>query len=324
MIVIKKFNSFWPVYKNFEEEILELSKYINFSDDQLNVYSMHISDLIVRIAIEIEALSKELYKDNGGTKVFDDKGKEREPFFDTECIQFLDDNWRICNREIMVSCANFYFSNQENRVFKPLHKAKKRGSSGAVWNKSYQAVKHDRRTDIKKENIKALIHALGALYILNIYYRNESLDYGTFQEPNKFFDSRLGSLIFSATFADATKASINGNTSKVSIPDSEKNKLDTALCIIKYTDMSWKKMNSEFNNLNSKIIQSIIEQPEFLSKVNEIYCKKSEIPKDDIMSILTNLGSKYIDQNPKMTYILGKAMITGEKEVIVNKNQDIY
>ena len=56
-----EFNNYWPVYKNLEEETLELTKYIQFTDDQLSVYSMHIADLLVRCAMEIEALSKELF-----------------------------------------------------------------------------------------------------------------------------------------------------------------------------------------------------------------------------------------------------------------------
>ncbi len=28
-----EFNNYWPVYKNLEEETLELTKYIHFTDD---------------------------------------------------------------------------------------------------------------------------------------------------------------------------------------------------------------------------------------------------------------------------------------------------
>lgn len=59
-------NLYWPVYMNLEKDFLELAEYIHFSDDQLNVYSMHIADLIIRCAIEIEAISKELYELLGG------------------------------------------------------------------------------------------------------------------------------------------------------------------------------------------------------------------------------------------------------------------
>jgi len=59
-------NLFWPVYKNLEKELLTLSHYVHISDDQANVYSMHIAELIIRCAVEIESISKELYSLLGG------------------------------------------------------------------------------------------------------------------------------------------------------------------------------------------------------------------------------------------------------------------
>lgn len=50
---------------------------------------MHIADLIMRVAVEIEALSKELYKDNHRPDIFDENGKKRNLFFDTDCIKYL-------------------------------------------------------------------------------------------------------------------------------------------------------------------------------------------------------------------------------------------
>ena len=52
---MEKFNSYWPVYKNLEDEMLEVAKYNQFDDDQLDVYSMKIADLLVRCAVEIES-----------------------------------------------------------------------------------------------------------------------------------------------------------------------------------------------------------------------------------------------------------------------------
>lgn len=89
-------NLYWSIYKNLERELIELSNKIHFCDKQDNVYSVHISDLLIRTSVEIEALSKELYKLAGGNmKPLDDDGNERDLFFDTDCIQYLDFNWGI-------------------------------------------------------------------------------------------------------------------------------------------------------------------------------------------------------------------------------------
>lgn len=69
-------NIYWPVFRNLEKNIEELSFAIHFDDTQQGVYSSRISDLVLRAAAEIESLSKELYKTNGGTRTgefkFDD------------------------------------------------------------------------------------------------------------------------------------------------------------------------------------------------------------------------------------------------------------
>ena len=68
-----------------------------------------------------------------------------------------------------------YFDKDENKVLTPLHKATKRGSSSADWNKAYQAIKHNRGRELSKGNIKHFLHGLAALYVLNLYYRDERI-----------------------------------------------------------------------------------------------------------------------------------------------------
>ena len=82
---MKKSDIFWQTYLNLEKEAIEVSKYIFFTDEilvngkggivtqscntQLNTFSPYIADLLVRCCVQIEAISKELYFDNGGTSV---------------------------------------------------------------------------------------------------------------------------------------------------------------------------------------------------------------------------------------------------------------
>ena len=55
-------------YDKLEEEILALTYFINFTDDQLSVHSTYIADLILRISAEIETVAKDIYRHNGGRK----------------------------------------------------------------------------------------------------------------------------------------------------------------------------------------------------------------------------------------------------------------
>ena len=99
---MKKSEMFWQTYLNLEREAIEVSKYIYFTDEilvngkggivaqscstQLETFSPHIADLLVRCCVQIEAISKELYFDNGGTKARGDKNL----YFDEDCLKLID------------------------------------------------------------------------------------------------------------------------------------------------------------------------------------------------------------------------------------------
>ena len=118
---MNKANIFWQTYLNLENEILDLSKYIYITDTttkidsrtktiknveckhQLDTYSSYIADLLVRCCVEIEAISKELYFDNGGTKA---RGST-DLYFDTDCIAFLNEKWNIGDKIFLVFASNF-------------------------------------------------------------------------------------------------------------------------------------------------------------------------------------------------------------------------
>lgn len=162
---------YWQVYLNLEREFLGLTETVYVNDAQQEVYSMRIADLLIRTVIEIEALAKELYLSNGGAVVPDE-----EMYFDTVCLAHLDDLWNLDKKIVLVTSPNVYFEQEANKVLFPLHKARKRGSSSADWNKAYQAVKHNRVKDLVRGNIKHLLHGLAALYMLNLYYRDERFE----------------------------------------------------------------------------------------------------------------------------------------------------
>ena len=121
---MNKADLYWQVYLNLENEVLTLSKYVEFADNQtvvdkktgqtkivlidsqLSTYSSHIADLLVRCCVEIEALSKELYFDNGGVK---SRGVN-DVYFDSDCIGLLNKKWNIGNKTVVISASNFNLS----------------------------------------------------------------------------------------------------------------------------------------------------------------------------------------------------------------------
>ena len=184
-------NLYWPVYKNLEKEVLDLSNHVHFDDNQLSIYSVKISELLIRCCVEIEAISKELYFREGGLQ----PENEKDLYFDTDCIKLLEDKWSLSKKKLIISAPNFYFQNEDNRVLTPLHKASKRGASSSDWQKAYQGIKHNRTSNLSKGNIKNLLRALGSLFILNVYFKDDV--YGLKENKETNFPINIGSDIFS-------------------------------------------------------------------------------------------------------------------------------
>lgn len=230
---------FWNAYKRLEKEVLELSEYIHISDDQLDVYSLKIGDLLVRTAIEAETLVKLLYHENGGTKP---NGKDL--YFDTDCFKFLEDKWTLSKKTIIITAPSLFLT--ENRILRPLHKAYKRGTSSSKWQIAYQAVKHDRVNNQKSGNIGNLLLALGALYILNIYYRGAYFP-NVADETASNIDWGLGSELFSVK--------ISPESTGKSVKDIYVKKADYDECIylVKHTDDTAKMVVDLFDDIQNEV-----------------------------------------------------------------------
>ena len=159
-----------PVYHRLEKEVISLTNSIMFNDKQLEVYSLAIGDIIIRCAVEIEAISKELYTRSGGEK--------KHPYFDTDCLQRLVDLWSIDKKRLNITHPNMYFSSGKSVLY-PLRNANKWGDSASQWKIAYQAIKHNRTQSIANATVDNMINALGALYILNLYYVDEKFWFET-------------------------------------------------------------------------------------------------------------------------------------------------
>ena len=113
-------NLYWSVYRNLEREFINLSSLIHINDEQLQIYSIKITELLIRSVVEVESISKELYFLNGGPKP-DDK----DLFFDTDCLELLEQKWKLSKKEIYVSSPNLHLDAIENKILTPLHQQKR-------------------------------------------------------------------------------------------------------------------------------------------------------------------------------------------------------
>ena len=284
---MKKSDIFWQTYLNLEKEAIEVSKYIFFTDEvlvngkggivaqscntQLETFSPHIADLLVRCCVQIEAISKELYFDNGGTKARGDSSI----LFDEDCLKLIDIKWQTHNKTVMVVAPFFNFVKDENRILKPLKEAHKR--QGTYWEKAYQAVKHDRYSSLHKGNVKAFIHALAALYLLNLYYRNDSW-VTKYQDISKL-DYSMGSAIFTVKPPVANQL-WHGNSPTIT----------ESPYVVSYQDVDYQRIEEmqrkEEQALNDYWInQPELREPAFQAQLQEAVEREKKDPHQRVMHI---------------------------------------
>lgn len=284
---MKKSDIFWQTYLNLEKEAIEVSKYIFFTDEvlvngkggivaqscntQLETFSPHIADLLVRCCVQIEAISKELYFDNGGTKARGDSSI----LFDEDCLKLIDIKWQTHNKTVMVVAPFFNFVKDENCILKPLKEAHKR--QGTYWEKAYQAVKHDRYSSLHKGNVKAFIHALAALYLLNLYYRNDSW-VTKYQDISKL-DYSMGSAIFTVKPPVANQL-WHGNSPTIT----------ESPYVVSYQDADYQRIEEmqrkEEQALNDYWInQPELREPAFQAQLQEAVEREKKDPHQRVMHI---------------------------------------
>jgi hypothetical protein len=304
-------NFYWTVYKNLERELLELSNLVHIDDKQLEIYSVKISELLIRTVVEIESISKELYFKNGGTKPDDNN-----LFFDTDCIDLLESKWLLSKKKVQISASNFYFTQNDNKILTPLNKANKRGSSSSDWKKAYQAIKHNRVKSLTKGNLKNLIRAMAGLYLLNLYFKDNIYTLDKDATATNF-DNSLGSSIFSVKLH--INQSINIDTDYTKNED-----YDESIYIVKPTDETRINFQQTLREINDKTIERTKEKViEELSKnLNGLQNITQEEVNNKINTIVQKVKTENMIQVARENGQLLKQNIDKLKyEAVLNKQQ---
>ena len=226
-------NCYWPIYKKIESEVIDLSYSISFTDDQLSAYSVQIADCIVRCAVEIESISKNLY-----TRITGDANTDKLSF-DSKCLKIINKNWHLDRKSLLITHPNmsFYYDN----TLLPLYKAEVRGDKGAKWKCAYEALKHDRYGSIREGNIGNLLNALGALYILNLYYADKEITIDIVGIGAVNNSTEYDSMVFDTKDVSAINVDWKDSVGDESIIWNDNDDLNGSVYITKISDDDFKK-----------------------------------------------------------------------------------
>lgn len=297
-------NIYWPVYKNLESEMNRLFFSIHIDDNQLCVYSSKISDLILRAAVEVESISKELYKSNEGTK-------STNIAYDEVAIKHLNKIWKLDKKKVLISSANCF---QKLKVLQPFVKNEKKSYNDKLsfsWNNSYQNLKHDRANSLQFGSLKYLFEIMAALFILNLYYKEEIFDFDN-QIKTTDFPINMGSEIFAIKLHSWAGYDGVGNYHR-------QTDFDECIYLIKYTDDSLDKYKQSVEEMQNKQREIFLKHPKFLKYVqnNNIADYKGQnlmwdvLGKEDYINIIQIAGQKHMEsyKNTKYEGVLNKNCI---------------
>lgn len=259
----------WNTYKGLEREFLSLADNVHINDKQLSVFSLKTAELLLRTASEIESISKDLYSAVSGMPT------SRETYFDSDCIKYLNDKWHIEKRVVYVNCQQVYLDNVENTILTPLKKASVQGACD--WKKAYQAVKHDGRVCLEKGNIKNFLKSLGALYILNTYFKgcSDKIQIGD-EAATKSFNGPRDSDIFLLKIASlGTATGQNGYNPK-------RDFYDDCTYLVRPTEISLQAMVDVLTNTNKDMVS------ELTNLLDSLSANKWKGSKEDLETMISN------------------------------------
>lgn len=146
----------WNYLQSLEQDIIRLSNYIEFNEENFKTYSIELLKLNLAIGAEIDVVMKLLCKAYY---------PERNYITIKDYKIFINENLpEIISESISIP--------RYDLEFKPLEEIRiLQGENyhSPFWWDSYNSIKHRRDSEYSKANLKNLIYSFGALILINLY-----------------------------------------------------------------------------------------------------------------------------------------------------------
>ena len=197
--------AYWNSYRLLESQLLRLSHSICFDDDQVNVYSSELADIINSACIKIESLAKDIYEEHiwpfqldsdivplscDPKKFKPDKWTRDKWKFDYNCLTEIDSRFALSKKRVELKMERFHFLKYGSTLL-PFGTISKKDQRGGYWEysdiepwkmdahklqivswlESYQDIKHNYIQSIPTHGtVKNAIMVLSAFYLLAVYH----------------------------------------------------------------------------------------------------------------------------------------------------------
>jgi hypothetical protein len=142
----------WNYYLAIEKDLENLSRYIEFSNENLGTYSIELTHILLSASSEIDVIMKQLCTllDSSQTTKNIDHYKN---IIQAQLQSFI-------NEEICIDRYGLSYKPWDNW----------NGTQNPNWWRSYNNVKHQRNDHFNEANLQNTINAVGALMLTVVYY----------------------------------------------------------------------------------------------------------------------------------------------------------
>ena len=142
----------WNYFIALENDIDNISHYIELSRYNKNTYSIELAKLLMTASSEIDVILKMI------CNIYGEKTENINEY--KNCVK------KYCKNMINEK----YFINKYLMSGKPWFCWSKKDDKNPIWWKAYNSVKHSRNISFRDAKLENVLNAVGALLICNIYY----------------------------------------------------------------------------------------------------------------------------------------------------------
>ena len=153
MMTFGDYSHHWSYYLAVEEQLRDTSKYVEFSLENSETYSIEFARILLSAASEADVLLKQLCCLLDESAKADSINKYRSVIINLK-------------PDLINESA---YARQYNIELKPWEKLSTLNQIPTWWTANNK-VKHHRHTHFKDANLRNAMHAVGALHILVVYY----------------------------------------------------------------------------------------------------------------------------------------------------------
>lgn len=182
--------SHWNYFLSIESDLVNLTRYIEFTPDNMNVFSVELARILMASTQEVDVLAKQICTGLGKTAKNEQGYRSILPVTFPAMLYHT-----VFLPRFDIECV-------------PFHKWSKKETPD--WWVANNKVKHERHDQFSKANLENMLNSVSGLFIMNMYY---------YHSIDKLKDISQGTrLLVADGFVKSTSPTILGDKPNYEIP----------------------------------------------------------------------------------------------------------